>query len=133
MKRSVAHFALIGCLGLPAASTVALAATTASVVTAPAAHADDWNCDDSYMPCDGANMDYLTGDVPPPSDPIYNQGLGDDGSSLVSDPVDPSVFSYGLGDNGESLADPWTYDSSWNDNYDAWNGWDYAAGQPDGG
>lgn len=104
------------------------ATAAATIAAATAAHADDpANCDAPgfYMPC-GESM-------PAPSDPIYNQGLGDNGSSLVGDPVDPSVFGYGLGDNGESLAGPNAYDPSWNDNYDAWNGWNPDTGQPTGG
>lgn len=73
----------------PTAGLISLAGTTAATVAtvaAPvAAHADDYNCDDSYMPCDGSNGDYLDGSqpypyddiTPPPDDPIYQTELGD--------------------------------------------------------
>jgi hypothetical protein len=77
---------------VPTAAGVTTALTTVSV---HAAYADDWNCDDSYMPCDGSNMDYLTGDVPYPDyvadappwfDPIYGQNLGDPGDPTYEEP-----------------------------------------------
>lgn len=66
------------------------AATVATVAAPTAAHADDYNCDDSYMPCDGSNADYLDGEQPYPydditpywTDPIYDQSLGDPGEDL---------------------------------------------------
>ena len=80
------------------------AAAVASVAAVPAAHADQYDCDASYLPCDGSNLDYLDtlGDTPMPHDAVTD-GLGD--QPVVSDNGwlgDPN-FDEPLGDPG----DPW--------------------------
>jgi hypothetical protein len=69
VKKVLANVGMVAAIALP---------TLATIPSATVAHGDDYDCDASYMPCDGSNADYLTGEVPPPSDPIYQTSLDDE-------------------------------------------------------
>ena len=89
MKRLLQAFVCAGMVTIaPIARVAALAPVLHTTIGITAAHADPYDCDASYLPCDGSTLDQIN-----PDDPEY---------AIPDDPDDPYWYA-----PGEDVPDPW--------------------------